>query len=133
MRTKDRAEVADLVRAQLAPVNGYLAKIMAVLAELGNDLAEIKPAQVDLTQEMADDIVRKIHGPLTIGQEFSDSLRRLAEYCDWYQTFPFGYGGPDSGRLELRAKADGALHLQITDFKGAPMWQGTFVPPGYGT
>lgn len=107
-------------------------RILKAISVLNDHVDAIEPARVDLTQELADDIVRKIHGPLTISQEFSDDLRKLAGRADWFQVVAFGHGGVGSGRLELRIKTDGAMCLEIRDFSGQPMWRGTFVPPGYG-
>lgn len=95
-------------------------------------IEQIRPASVDLTQEMADDIVRKIHGPLTISREFSDWCAEQAKHGDCVYTFQIGYGS-DAGRGLMRLDGNGAMHLDLYDCTGAFLWRGTFVPPGFGT
>ena len=99
------------------------------IEELTKGVRAIQPAKVDLTQEMADYIVRKIQGPLTIGREFSAWIAEQAHGHDVLTTFQIGYGN-DAARGYMRLKADGKLNLEIMDMNGAMMWMGTFVPPG---
>lgn len=139
MREKTRQAIENAVALAVDPIvsrivqgieHGAGRRQRALLEVLDS----IQPASVDLTQEMADDIVRKIHGPLTISQEFSDTLKSdLASHHDWWQAFPFGYGGDSGGRLEMTVKTNGSIYLRILDSVGALKWQGTFVPPDMDT
>jgi len=128
MRAADRAAVADLIRHELTPVQGYLAKMMAEVARLGNDLAEVKPVSVELDRALADRIAEKMHGPLTIPQPFSDWIRDQAQYREIMRIDPLGYG-PAPGTVRYVLKPDGSLYIEFQDCNGATQWQGTFHPP----
>jgi hypothetical protein len=133
-----RDAVSDATVLPLAVIKDGLEQLMAgfraqasVMVSLAERVSAIEPAQVDLTQEMADDIVRKIHGPLTIPQGFSDWIKEQARYRDIVRIEPLGHG-PHASTSTCVLKADGTMFWQFRDMNGAPLWERTFVPPGYG-
>ena len=133
MRTKTYREIKEALATIITPLAQEMGKdaghLLGAIGRLTEAVGSIQPAKVDLTQEMADDIVRKIHGPLTIGREFSAWITEQAHGHDVLTTFQIGYGN-DAARGYMRLKADGKLNLEIMDMNGAMMWMGTFVPPG---
>lgn len=143
MRARTRQAVGEAVAAS---IDGALGRLADLVDERSRDamasrnthtslieqaIREVQPASVDLTQELADDIVRKIRGPLTISAECSAWLRSMAEFKDVFLTYSVGYG-PTYGALDMRIKTDGALCLDLRDANGATMWTATLVPPDYG-
>jgi hypothetical protein len=101
------------------------------LKVLTDHVKAVEPVSVELDQSLADRIVEKIHGPMTISKEFSAWLAKNAEFHDVYWTAHLGYG-PDCGQVEYRIKTNGTLYMQIADLNGAILWRGTFVPPDFG-
>lgn len=121
----------DQVIGKLTEQGEWHNPIYGKLTQLEAKLDAIQPASVDLTQEMADDIVRKIHGPLTIGQEFSDWIRQEAPHHDIFWATQIGYGST-AGQMHIILKTNGTLFLEMRDHVGRDLWRGTFVPPDFG-
>lgn len=84
----------------------------------------IHPAHIDMTQELADAILDRMRGPLTIPQAVSDWLRG---YTPMQYTMPVGNGG----YFRYQVMADGTMELHLYDTAGVRAWVGTLVPPDY--
>ena len=131
MRDATRRAITDAVAQAIQPVAdaeeavGLLAEALAVLAK---KVERIQPAQVDLSQELADDITRKLRGPLTIPQEMSDWIRQEAQYHDMLSISRLGYSAT-AGDLRWTLRSDGTMELEIRDMLGSRWWIGVFGPP----
>lgn len=109
-----------------------VASVASSVSVLNDHVDAIQPVRVDMARELADDIVAKIHGPLTLPREFSDWIRGQTRSYEWHQTHVLG-AGYDAGRIELTMRCEGALGIRILDQYDSPVWAATFVPPGQET
>jgi len=133
MRDKARKEIRAIVDGSLDTA------LTAVYSDLKQDIktshegalaaiSTVQPAQVDLSQELADEITRKLRGPLVIPQEMSDWVREEAQYHDVQTFHRLGYSSSAAdARWTLRP--DGRIQLEILRFDGVRWWFGMFGPP----
>ena len=91
-------------------------------------IGKIQPAHVEMSQELADEITRKLRGPLTIPQEMSDWIRQEASYHDVLSIARLGYSAsaPD---VHWTLRTDGTLQLEIKRPDGSRWWIGVWGPP----
>ena len=135
MRDKARSKLADVVQGATRPlisgVRDDLDHLAAALADVGKLVEVVQPVTVELDEALADRIVEKIHGPLTIPQAFSDWIADQAKHSNLLMTYMVGYG-PNTCQIYMTMSSNWTLMLEFRDMNGAPLWLGTFVPPGFG-
>lgn len=85
----------------------------------------IHPVHVDLNQELADAILAKMHGPLTIPREMGDAFGKFG----WsYITPPIGHS-KNAPIFVFNVNSDGSFDLRAENSETRELWwQGTFTP-----
>lgn len=135
MRTKTWFQIKTAVQQGLGTIEYILSDHATSQKirhqELLGQLALVQPVKLDLTQELADRITEKLHGPFTISTECSNWLRGLAQHGDVLYVNPVGYTAL-GGSLDLRIKTNGSLYVELRDHSGQIMWRATLVPPDSG-
>jgi hypothetical protein len=100
------------------------------LHEIEQQLSEIRPVHVDMSEQVANAIIAKVRSGMVIPQDVVDAVKEQAGAYGWsYITPPMGANGP---AVRIRANADGTISLEILDMHNSLRWSGELVPPNYG-
>lgn len=130
-----RAKLASLIGDLHDSLTALIVKVIQDnrewLAEQFEDVKDsvnrVAPIHVDMTPELANGILDKMRGPMTIPQDVSDAIRKGAgKYGQWFNVPLTGIA------MALMARADGTMDVEFKDYEtGEIRYRGTFVPPDY--
>lgn len=109
-------------------ISAMIRQTMDTREWLGGELDQIRekveaihPAHIDMTQELADAILDRMRGPLTISTETAEWLKAIG---GWQWTSPLR-----NGQFRINIYHDGTAELEMQDEKGARVWHGTLREP----
>jgi hypothetical protein len=87
------------------------------LDRIRDAVTAIHPAHIDMTKELADAILDKMPGPLTISTETAEWLRSIG---GWVWTVPINHG-----MFKIQIHNDGSMQLELHDEEYSIAWRGT--------
>ncbi|SRR6266849_2123377 len=100
------------------------------LNRLREAVEAIHPVHVDMDETVANAMLDKMRGPLTVSQTTSDWLRTLAPHVPMSWTFPLGWDA-NAGQMRATITPEGTLNLELISLVGEILWRGEFTPPDY--
>src|SRR5216683_4166242 len=86
-------------------------------------VAGIHPVHVNMDEMVANAMLDKMRGPLTISQSASDWLKEITGGYSFQWATPLGYS-PQGGTIWANITADGTLNMRLDNHENETIWRG---------
>jgi hypothetical protein len=111
-------------------LGGELDRIHDSITRANANINALTMPPIELTEELANMILDRMRGPLTISQGASDWLRTLVSSSPMQWTSPLGWN-QNAGQIRQTITPEGTLNIELVTGNGESVWRGEFTPPDY--